>query len=161
MSSAATPTSTLSVRWATSDDEAQLLQFTLDEAVEAEGRAERPEVLQAAIRRALQEPEVTARYVVAEREGELLGHASVTKEWSDWNNAHYLWISSMYVTPSARGVGVMSALLEAVDELARELGAPEVRIYVHKTNARGTRAWQREGFEEAPYWMGHRKVQPK
>ena len=67
----------------------------------------------------------------------------------------------MYVSPFARGRGVMKALLEAVDDYARDLGAPEVRIYVHQENTRGTRAWLREGFVEAPYWMGHREVKPK
>ena len=155
-------------RQATPQDEQVLLRFTLDEAVEAEGRAEHPEVIERAIRRALSEPEAHARYFVVEQladqslnQGlELLGHVSVTKEWSDWNDAHYLWITSMYVKPSARGTGAMQALLEAVDDFARSVGAPEVRIYVHKGNHRGTRAWLREGFQDAPYWMGHRAVSP-
>lgn len=143
-------------------DEQTLLRFTLDEAREAEGRAEPQDVIHASIRRALHDPEGCAYYFVVQREGseELLGHVSVTREWSDWNNAHYVWITSMYVTPKARGLGAMSALNEAVDDYARSIGAPEVRIYVHQGNARGTRAWLREGFVEAPYWMGHRAVKP-
>ena len=150
-------------RQATPSDEAQLLRFTLDEAEEAEGRAERPEVIASAIKRALHNPEETAYYFVAHQEAsdELLGHVSVTREWSDWSCAYYVWVTSMYVTPSARGRGVMSALLETVDDYARSIGAPEVRIYVHQSNQRGARAWLREGFTEAPYWMGHRAVTPR
>jgi len=149
-------------RPATIHDEQALLRFTLDEAQEAEGRVENPEVIGSAIRHALMAPEERARYFVVHREGsaELLGHVSATREWSDWNDAHYVWITSMYVTPEARGLGAMSALNEAVDDYARAMGSPEVRIYVHKSNERATRAWLREGFTEAPYWMGQRKVKP-
>ncbi|MEE2643662.1 MAG: hypothetical protein VYD19_01905, partial [Myxococcota bacterium] len=82
-------------RQATLADEETLLRFTLDEAEEAEGRAEPAEVICAAIRRALTAPEESAYYFVAHRVGSeaLLGHVSVTREWSDWNNAHYVWIT--------------------------------------------------------------------
>lgn len=149
----------IETRQATLDDHEDLVRFTLEEAEEAEGRSEPSEVISKAIKGALSAPDEKARYYVAHTpSGELLGHVSVTREWSDWNNAHYLWITSMFVTPGARGRGVMSALIESVDQLAREIGAPEVRIYVHKTNQRATRAWTREGFTESPYWMGSRQV---
>lgn len=152
-----------STRQAILEDQIQLLTFTLDEAQEAEGRVEHPEVIESAIRHALIDPLGKAYYFVVHRahSSTLLGHVSVTREWSDWNDAHYVWITSMYVVPSARGQGAMEALLEAVDEYARSIGAPEIRIYVHEGNQRGTRAWLREGFVQAPYWMGHRPVQPK
>ena len=54
----------------------------------------------------------------------------------------------------------MQALLQEVDRLAALNGVPEVRIYVHTSNQRATRAWQREGFNECNYWMGSRKVTP-
>ena len=172
----------IQTRQASLEDQEAILQFTLDEAIEAEGRVEEIEVIQKAVQRALEEPEQTAYYFVAFREPEandqsedgslnaisaenphqeLLGHVSVTREWSDWNNAHYVWVTSMYVKPSARGIGVMKQLLEEVDDYARSIGSPEVRIYVHQGNQRGTRAWLREGFSETSYWMGHRQVLPK
>ena len=172
----------IQTRQASLEDQEAILQFTLDEAIEAEGRVEEIEVIQKAVQRALEEPEQTAYYFVAFREPEaneqaedgslnaisaepphqeLLGHVSVTREWSDWNNAHYVWVTSMYVKPSARGIGVMKQLLEEVDDYARSIGSPEVRIYVHQGNQRGTRAWLREGFSETSYWMGHRQVLPR
>lgn len=158
-----------------SDHEA-LLRFTIDEAVEAEGRVSDITLISEAIEAALLDPEGKALYLIARSKpsddlearpsvAQALwrdsGHVSIVKEWSDWNNTYYVWITSMYVSPHARGQGVMGALLKAVDDCARELGAPEVRIYVHRENERGARAWCREGFTEAPYWMGHRAVQPR
>ena len=153
-------------RRATPQDQGEILKFTLDEAMDAEGRVESVEVIERAISRALHSPKDTAHYFVACRrvdadQDELLGHVSVTREWSDWNDAHYVWITSMYVKPSSRGQGVMGALIEEVDEYARSIGSPEVRIYVHQDNERGGRAWRREGFVETSYWMGHRRVSPK
>lgn len=153
-------------------DHRALLKFTLDEAIEAEGRACDQSLISEAIKAALCDPEEKARYFIARSRvktevcsevslDQASGHVSVVKEWSDWNKAYYLWITSMYVAPFARGQGVMGALLEAVDDYARALGSPEVRIYVHRENMRGSKAWIREGFVEAPYWMGHREVKPK
>ena len=164
------------VEWAQPSDHETLLRFTIDEAVEAEGRASDVSLIDEAVEAALLDPEGKALYLIARSRSDdqlttsmssaqtswrASGHVSTVKEWSDWNNTYYLWITSMYVAPHARGQGVMRALLEAVDDYARELGAPEVRIYVHRENERGARAWRREGFTEAPYWMGHRVVRPR
>ena len=155
------------VERAAQSDHGTLLKFTVDEAIEAEGRANDIPLISEAISAALDDPMGKALYFIARSytmaspssaSAQPSGHVSVVKEWSDWNNTYYLWITSMYVAPFARGEGVMSALLEAVDHFAREIKAPEVRIYVHKENMRGTRAWLREGFKESPYWMGHREV---
>jgi len=163
------PQNDLLIREATLEDLAPLSGFTLDEAREAEGRVEDTKRVYDAIEAALRDPTFKARYFVAvdiskeaqdrsSKINNLVGHCSVTREWSDWNNAHYWWITSMYVHPESRGKGVMSALLSKVDESAKEAGAPEVRIYVHENNERALRAWRREGFESAPYWMAYRKV---
>ena len=89
-------------RRATPEDQGEILKFTLDEAMDAEGRVESVEVIERAISRALHSPENTAHYFVACRrvnadQDELLGHVSVTREWSDWNDAHYLCVDHQYV----------------------------------------------------------------
>ena len=165
----ALPQVDLLIREATLEDLEPLVRFTLDEAREAEGRVEETQQISEAIEAALLDPTFKARYFVAvdmckeahDQRSELkslVGHCSVTREWSDWNNTYYWWITSMYVHPESRGRGVMSALLSKVDEKAKEAGAPEVRIYVHEHNERALHAWRREGFESAPYWMASRKV---
>lgn len=149
------------VRQGQMEDATTLLSFTLDEAVEAEGRVENQERVHKAIRLALEDPKDKALYLVVSASQDsqtLVGHCSITREWSDWNCAHYWWISSMYVRPQDRGKGAMQALLAEVDRRAKIENVPEVRIYVHKSNQRATRAWNREGFLSSEYWMGSRKV---
>lgn len=147
------------VRPATTDDLDALTSFTLQEAVEAEGRTLDEATVRAAIGAALEDPRGKATYLIAEDDGGPLGHVSLFFEWSDWRCVPYVWVQSMFVAPAHRRTGVMPLLLAAVDELAAKEGAPEVRIYVHTTNARALKAWQREGFEDASYWMASRPIQ--
>jgi GNAT superfamily N-acetyltransferase len=152
-----------SVRTAVRNDIDSILRFTLDEAIEAEGRVENPDQVKEAIRLAIEDPVFKAHYLVVSPQNNstyLQGHCSITREWSDWNCTYYWWITSMYVEPHGRGKGAMQALLQEVDRLAALDGVPEVRIYVHTRNQRATRAWQREGFAECDYWMGARKIKP-
>jgi GNAT superfamily N-acetyltransferase len=147
-----------STRLASHEDLDILVSFTRAEAQSAEGRNLGDHVVRGAIELALGAPESKAQYIVVEGPEGVVGHCSVFKEWSDWLAAPYLWIQSMYVDPPHRGKGAMGALLQAVDDHARSSGAPEVRIYVHRDNTRGERAWEREGFEPAPYKMRRRRV---
>src|ERR1700690_3174438 len=53
-------------------------------------------------------------YVVAEAGGELAGSLMITFEWSDWRNAIYWWIQSVYIRPEFRRQGVYRRLYDFV-----------------------------------------------
>lgn len=148
----------LTVRRALERDVAVLTTFTLEEAKAAEGRDLDDEVVSSAILAAVRNPRSKATYYVADRDGEPVGHCSTFREWSDWRDAAYTWVQSMYVAPAARKTGVMQAMLDRVTEDARAAGSPELRIYVHVGNDRALAAWKREGFTGGDYWMASRKV---
>jgi GNAT superfamily N-acetyltransferase len=62
----------------------------------------------------------------------------------------------VYVSPAARGAGVLDRMLDAAAEWARGLeGVTELRLEVHEDNARARAAYARRGFVEtgatAPY----------
>ena len=136
-----------------------LLEFTRIEAEEAEAKDLNLTQVRQAIEAAIQDPDHKAYYVVLlDEQKHVRGHCSFIKEWSDWNNAYYLWIQSIFIEQSARGTGGMPVLLNAVETLGRAWGSPEIRIYVHRQNHRAMRAWQREGFIDAGYWMAHRQI---
>ena len=146
-------------RQAVAEDAEILLEFTRIEAQEAETKELDLELVKKAIELALIDPEHKAYYVaLIDQYGVAQGHCSFIKEWSDWNCAYYLWIQSMFIHPRARGTGGMKYLLDAVENVGRTMGAPEIRIYVHRGNQRALRAWQREGFVDANYWMAHRLI---
>jgi ribosomal protein S18 acetylase RimI-like enzyme len=61
----------------------------------------------------------------------------------------YALLISVYVSPAARGAGVLDQLLDAAAGWAGSLeGVDELRLEVHEDNARARAAYRRRGFAE-------------
>mgnify|MGYP001099161088 FL=1 len=74
-------------------------------------------------------------YLVAQAEGEVVGTLLITYEWSDWRNATFWWVQSVYVDPSWRRRGVYRAMHECVRETASaRKDVCGLRLYVDKDN---------------------------
>lgn len=146
----------LSVRRATLDDLDTLVQFTIHEAVDAEGSEIGTNVREGVLR-ALEDNSY-ATYWVLEHTGVVVGNVSVVKEWSDWNAGYYWWIQSMFIAPDHRGKGLINRLLEAVREEAARAKALELRLYVHKDNSAAVRAYAKNGFSPSDYEIMTMKV---
>lgn len=56
-------------------------------------------------------------------------------------------IKRMYVDPAARGTGVATALLRALEDHARELGIPRLLLETGTGQPDAMRFYQREGYE--------------
>lgn len=56
------------------------------------------------------------------------------------------WLAAVYVAPDARGQGLLSSMVEACADWARDGGAPELVLELHETNARARAAYARLGF---------------
>ena len=62
----------------------------------------------------------------------------VTFEWSDWRNAYFWWIQSVYVAPEFRRKGVYRLLESSVKSQALQKGdVCGIRLYVDL----GTTSW--------------------
>jgi ribosomal protein S18 acetylase RimI-like enzyme len=92
-------------------------------------------------------------YRVAEIDGRVAGQAMITYEWSDWRNANFWWLQSVYVDGAYRGRGVFSAIYESVIVEARNAGACGMRLYVERENERAQRTYARLGMRSADYVM--------
>lgn len=89
---------------------------------------------------------------IALEDGKPVGTGYVTFEWSDWHDAWYWWIQSLYVVPERRGQGIYSTMWQAIqDEARRRGGVRSIRLYVEKHNELGLRAYRAHGMVEAPY----------
>jgi len=128
-----------------------LVDFALSEAKEAEGINLNREQARKGIQAALEDESVAIYWVLRGSRDEIAGNISVVKEWSNWNAGYYWWIQSLYIKPEHRGRGLLEALIQAVKESARQNKALDLRLYVHKKNARAIRAYQKSGFVDADY----------
>jgi ribosomal protein S18 acetylase RimI-like enzyme len=135
------------IRTATPDDIPALVEFVVEEAREAQSLGLDLEQTRQAVAAAVGDPAKARYWILDDRTGAIC----VTREWSDWSNADYWWISFVYLVPEVRGRGLVEALVDHVRRAAGQAGAPEVRLYVHPENARAIRAYERLGFRTLAY----------
>ncbi|AGL21297.1 GNAT family N-acetyltransferase [Actinoplanes sp. N902-109] len=89
---------------------------------------------------------------VADPGGRLIGHAggTVLPEEPDATV-----VFAVYLTPSVRGQGVLSALVEAVAQWSVECGRDELMLEVVVGNDRAVRAYERLGFRDTGVRVPH------
>lgn len=93
-------------------------------------------------------------YHVAEIEGKVIACHMVTYEWSDWRNAMFYWIQSLYVAPEHRRSGVFRKMYQYLCQRAKDLpGVAGIRLYVVHTNERAQKAYEDMGMDGDHYRM--------
>jgi len=93
-------------------------------------------------------------YLLAERAGQCVGQLMVTREWSDWRNADFWWIQSVYVEPAERRKGVFSALYRHLEAEARaDPAVCGLRLYTEHGNENAQRTYEALGMRKAHYLM--------
>ncbi|GMU44314.1 MAG: GNAT family N-acetyltransferase [Xanthomonadales bacterium] len=138
------------LRAATSADARLIAEFNQAMALETEGRNLDLAIIQAGVLEVLSQPR-RGFYLLAEHAGAVQGGLMVTFEWSDWRNADFWWIQSVYVRPQARRQGVFAALYREIECRARTAGACGLRLYVENTNSAAMRTYARLGMRDAHY----------
>ncbi len=143
----------LEIRRATVDDAETLARFNEAMAEETEDKTLDPDTVRAGVRAVFDKPE-QAFYLVAERGATMIGSLMITTEWSDWRNADFWWIQSVYVRPEGRRTGVYTALHRDVQRRAREASdVCGLRLYVERDNAAAQAAYEELGMTAPPYRM--------
>ncbi len=88
--------------------------------------------------------------LVAERDGELLGLAHYLFHRSTIQLAPSCYLQDLFTMPSARGMGVGRALIDAVYRIAADAGCPRVYWQTHETNTTAMRLYdtlaEKSGF---------------
>ncbi|MEZ5308022.1 MAG: GNAT family N-acetyltransferase [Pyrinomonadaceae bacterium] len=144
----------IKIRKANIDDAESLVEFNQEMAFETEGKRLDPETLAKGVNAVFTDGNKEF-YVVAESEdGRIAGGLMIVLEWSDWRNAWFWWISSVYVRPEWRGKRVYSRLYEFVKKLASEQGNVHgFRLYVDLENERAQRVYEKLGMEASNYLL--------
>jgi len=140
------------IRAATRDDIAFLVDANASMAWETEHKALDRDVLARGVTAVFDEPR-RGFYRIAERDGHAAGCLLITYEWSDWRNGDWWWIQSVYVSPDDRRHGVFGALYRDVESAARAQGAVGLRLYVEWENERAQRTYAALGMMQEHYHM--------
>jgi GNAT superfamily N-acetyltransferase len=146
-------TISLTIRRATAQDHATIVDFNCALALETEGKELLHEVISRGVA-SLLDNEHRGMYFVAEHNGLVVGALMISYEWSDWRNGNFWWIQSVYVRPEARGHGVYRALYENVRALAaKDPSVCGFRLYVEQDNARAQQTYSALGMSATHYQM--------
>ena len=147
----------LTVRPATLEDLDALTTFSAAMALETEQRTLDRARLRLGTQAVLEQPE-RGRFYVADLRPEppadrvTVGQLLITYEWSDWRNAQFWWIQSVYVHPDWRRKGIYRSMHGAIINLAQsQPGVCGVRLYVEGDNHIAKCVYQRVGLLPSSY----------
>jgi GNAT superfamily N-acetyltransferase len=131
-----------------------LVEFNQSMALETEGITLDPETLKKGVSSVF-EDERKGFYVVAEsEEGKIVGGLLIVYEWSDWRNAWFWWITSVYILPEGRGQGIYTRLYAFVKQRARkEKNVYGFRLYVEIENIQAQKVYEKVGMFASNYLL--------
>lgn len=143
----------MEIRLANPGEAADLVEFNQAMAMETEGKFLDPQILRSGVDSVFHHPS-KGFYVVAEEDGRIIGGLMVTFEWSDWRDAWFWWIQSVFIRPEFRGRGIYGALYSFVKESAAERGdVCGFRLYVERENEKARRVYEKLGMKQSYYLM--------
>lgn len=143
----------MNIRKAVLTDLHALIDFNAAMALETENKVLSAETLSAGIEAVLIDVH-KGFYLVAEKDQQLAGALMLTDEWSDWRNAYFWWIQSVYVRPEFRRQGIYAALYEYTTALAkRAANVCGLRLYVEKDNLVAQQTYADLGMPQSHYLM--------
>ena len=145
--------SEISVRRARGEDLDTIVAFNAAMALETEGKTLDHATLRSGVEAVLQRGDL-GFYLIAEVGEALAGQLLITTEWSDWRNAYFWWIQSVYVAEEHRRKGVYRALDSSVrSEARREGNVCGVRLYVDRSNHTAQQVYANLGMSPSHYHL--------
>jgi len=90
-------------------------------------------------------PEPSVHCLVAEANGQVVGYATYSKEFSTWDAGHYLHMDCLYLKDTHRGLGIGEEIVKRIADEARKLGISLLQWQTPDTNTRAIRFYQRLG----------------
>ncbi|MFM8552032.1 MAG: GNAT family N-acetyltransferase [Nitrospiraceae bacterium] len=133
----------------------RLVDFSLAMAQETEGRQLDRVRLRQGTQAIFDEP-ARGFYLVAEVKNQphqiVVGQLMITFEWSDWRNATFWWIQSVYVHPDWRRRGIYRAMhRHLLQEAKNRKDVCGLRLYVEKDNREAQTVYHRVGLSPSAY----------
>lgn len=141
------------IRHATIKDVQAVVEFNTALASETEGKQLERSRLEQGVKAILDDPH-HGFYLIAEHvaSNTAIGQLLITYEWSDWRNAVFWWLQSVYVHKSWRRRGVFRRLYQYVmEEAENQKTVAGVRLYVEQENQLAQQVYQELGLLPAGY----------
>ncbi len=139
------------IRKAVPKDAVELAAFYISMVRKTENVELVPELITAGVKELIYNPRM-GFYLVIEMANRIQAALMISTEWSDWRNAKFWWIQSVYVQPDYRRQGLYSVLYEHVKELAKqESSVCGFRLYVERGNTTAQQTYQALGMVETEY----------
>lgn len=143
----------INVRYASRNDADAITQLNAAMGLETESVIINSETLRKGVDAILSDPN-KGLYFVAEIDDKVVGQLMITYEWSDWRNAFFWWIQSVYVLPQHRNAGVFKTLYNFVHDIAKkDQMVCGLRLYVDTHNITAKEAYKHLGMSASHYEM--------
>ncbi|MGE3467732.1 MAG: N-acetyltransferase family protein [Pyrinomonadaceae bacterium] len=148
----------MNIRIAHATDAASLVEFNQAMALETEGKRLDGEKIRRGVASVFDD-ESKGFYAVAEKDGSIVGGLMVTYEWSDWRNAWFWWIQSVYILPEVRGQKLYRRMYDFVKRRAADAGnVCGFRLYVESDNVKAQKVYDAVGMHASHYLMYEEEV---
>ena len=145
--------SKFNIRVAVADDAQLLASWAQVMAMETEHKHLDGDTVLKGVQAGIADPK-RARYFIAMSGDSPAGTLMLTSEWSDWRNADWWWIQSVYVHPDFRSMGVFQTMYRHVEKMAIENpGVCGLRLYVEHENKNAQLTYEKLGMVDAGYRM--------
>ena len=146
----------ITVRKATPQDSAAIIDFQLKMAWETEELALNTETITKGVNAVFEDPS-RGQYFVADDDNNAVASLLITYEWSDWRNCNVWWIQSVYVLPEYRRQGVFRKMYNLIRKLVEEKDIAGLRLYVETRNSSAQKTYKALGMNSEHYsfyeWM--------
>ena len=148
----------MNIRVAHREDIDALVEFNHAMAIETEGLRLDRDTLRRGVEAVFADEE-KGFYVVSVLGDAIVGGLMVTYEWSDWRNAWFWWIQSVFIKPEARGQKLYRQMYEFVKRSASDAdNVCGFRLYVENDNFHAQKVYDAVGMHASHYLMYEEEV---
>lgn len=141
------------IRGATREDISTIVKFQQNMAMETESMTLDTTIVNKGVNHVFDQPE-NGFYLVATEKDVVVGSMLLTPEWSDWRNATWLWIQSVYVGTEHREKGVFKSLYKHIQDIVNKTEEyAGLKLYVDQDNKRAQEVYKKLGMDLSHYQL--------
>ncbi|MBU6950099.1 GNAT family N-acetyltransferase [Hahella sp. HN01] len=145
----------ITIRTATADDAALILQFITELAIYEKAEHEVKTNVEE-IQRSLFGPDTTTHALICSVDGKPVGYAVYFFNYSTWLGKHGIYLEDLYISPECRGGGAGKALLRHIAKIAVAKGCGRFEWSVLDWNEPAINFYKSIGAKPMDEWVIYR-----